>query len=349
MRAIAWARANLFNGIASSIATLVIAYLAARGLWAAIDWGVIHAVWSAPDGRTCRALSNDEGACWAFIGHWYSFIVFGRYPYAEHWRPALVIVLFMAMILASCDRRLWRRGMVLAALWVVGLALCFALMYGGVFGLPVVTTDLWNGLPLTLLLAVLGIALAFPLAILLALGRRSNLPIIRALSIGYIELVRGVPLITVLFMASVMLPLFLPAGVNVNNLIRAQAGLIFFYAAYLAEVIRGGLQAIPRGQYEAADALGLGYWQKTGRVILPQALGIAIPPLVNTFIAAFKDTTLVTIVGLLDLLTTAGNAITDPQWRGFYVEAYLFVAAIYFVFCFFMSRYSRSLERSLIR
>ncbi|HVA15748.1 MAG TPA: amino acid ABC transporter permease [Stellaceae bacterium] len=349
MPALVWMRRNLFNGIASSLATLVALYLLLRGLWAVLRWGVLDAVWSAPDGRTCRALGGGDGACWAFIGHWYRFIIFGRYPYAEQWRPALVIVLFMALVLASCDPRLWRRGALLGAIWVAGLALCFALMHGGVAGLPVVTTDLWNGLPLTLMLAVLGLVFAFPLAVLLALGRRSHLPIMRALSVGYIELVRGVPLITVLFMASVMLPLFLPAGVNIDNLARAQAALAFFYAAYLAEVIRGGLQAIPRGQYEAADALGLSYWQKTGRVILPQALTIAIPPLVNIFIAAFKDTTLVTIVGLLDLLTTAGNAITDPQWRGFYVEAYTFVAAIYFVFCFFMSRYSRSLERSLGR
>ena len=348
MRAIAWARANLFNGIWNSILTLVVVTLIARGLWDVVQWGLIDAVWSAPDGRACRALSNDTGACWAFIGQWNRFILFGRYPYDAQWRPLLVVILFMVLVLASCDRRMWRVGL-LAAMWICGLAACFILMGGGVFGLAKVPTDLWNGLPLTLFLAVIGLAGAFPLAILLALGRRSQLPAIHALCVGYIELIRGVPLITVLFMASVMLPLFLPAGVTINNLVRAQAGLILFYAAYLAEVVRGGLQAIPSGQYEAADALGLGYWRKTGLIVLPQALAISIPPLVNTFIAAFKDTTLVTIVGLFDLLATAGNAITDPEWRGFYVEAYVFVAAIYFVFCFFMSRYSRNLERRLAR
>jgi general L-amino acid transport system permease protein len=349
MRAIAWARLNLFNGLWNSLLTLVALYLILRGLWGVVDWGVVDAAWIAPDGRTCRAMNGEGGACWAFIGQWYRFILFGRYPFSEEWRPLLVVMLFMALVLTSCDRRMWRRGKRLGGLWLVGLLVCLILMRGGVLGLVPVSTDLWNGLPLTLFLAVIGLAGAFPLAILLALGRRSTMPTIRALCVGYIELVRGVPIITVLFMASVMLPLFLPAGVNIDNLLRALAGLMLFYAAYLAEVIRGGLQAIPRGQYEAADALGLSYWRKTRLVVLPQALAIAIPPLVNTFISAFKDTTLVTIVGLFDLLTTAGNAITDPSWRGFYVEAYVFVASIYFVFCFFMSRYSRSLERSLVR
>ena len=349
MRPFAWARANLFNGVWNSLLTLAALYLVARGLWAAADWAIVHAVWSAPDGRTCRAAGEESGACWAFIGQWYRFILFGRYPYAEQWRPLLVVMLFMALVLASCDRKMWRRGPLLAAIWVIGMTIALLLMHGGVFGLSYVATDLWNGLPLTLFLSVIGLVGAFPLAILLALGRRSAVPTIRALSIGYIEIIRGVPLITVLFMASVMLPLFLPAGVNVDNLLRALIGLMLFEGAYLAEVVRGGLQAIPHGQYEAADALGLSYWQKTRLVILPQALAIAIPPLVNTFIAAFKDTTLVTIVGLFDLLAAASNAITDPQWRGFYVEAYVFVAAVYFLFCFFMSRYSRALERGLGR
>lgn len=349
MRAIAWARVNLFNGLWNSLLTLAALYLMLRFVWGIVDWSLIDAVWVAPDGRTCRAMTNESGACWAFIGQWYRFILFGRYPFAEQWRPLLVVMLFLALVLTSCDRRMWLRGPLLAGIWLAGLVLCLILMRGGMLGLVPVGTDLWNGLPLTLFLAVIALAGAFPLAILLALGRRSAMPTIRAICVGYIELVRGVPIITVLFMASVMLPLFLPAGVNIDNLLRALVGLMLFYAAYLAEVVRGGLQAIPRGQYEAADALGLSYWKKNRLVVLPQALTISIPPLVNTFISAFKDTTLVTIVGLFDLLTTAGNAITDPAWRGFYVEAYVFVAMIYFVFCFFMSRYSRYLERSLGR
>jgi general L-amino acid transport system permease protein len=345
--ALGWARVNLFGGVGSTLVTLGASYLIVRGLWAAGDWALVHAVWHAPDGRACTAASGGEGACWAFLGVWGRFILFGRYPYGEEWRPLAVIAVFAALLVVSCDRRLWGRW--LAPLWVLALALNLVLMLGGVFGLDYVPTDLWSGLPLTLILAIVGLALAFPLAILLALGRRSNLPAIRALSVAYIELIRGVPLITVLFMASVMLPLFLPEGTSIDKLLRAQAGFILFYAAYLAEVVRGGLQAIAKGQYEAADALGLGYWRKMRLIILPQALQIAIPSLVNIFIAGFKDTTLVTVIGLFDLISTASNAITDPTWRGFYVEAYSFVGAIYFVFCFFMSRYSGALEARLRR
>jgi general L-amino acid transport system permease protein len=193
------------------------------------------------------------------------------------------------------------------------------------------------------------LVVAFPLSILLALGRRSDLPIIKSMTVTYIELIRGVPLITVLFMASVMFPLFLPTGVTIDKLLRAQIGLILFASAYLAEVIRGGLQAIPKGQYEAADSLGLSYWQKTGKIILPQALSITIPPLVNTFIGFFKDTSLVIIIGLFDLMSASKAALTDPAWRGFYKESYMFVAFIYFIFCFFMSKYSQWLEVQLHR
>ena len=222
-------------------------------------------------------------------------------------------------------------------------------MWGGVLGLDYVENRLWGGLPLTLILSVVGLVAAFPAAVLLALGRRSELPLVRWLSIAYIELIRGVPLVSLLFMAAVMLPIMLPAGMTVDKLLRAQIAFILFAAAYLAEVVRGGLQAIPRGQYEAADALGLGYWQKMGRIILPQALAVAIPPIVNTVIAFFKDTSLVIVIGLLDLLSTAKSAISDPAWHGFYRESYLFIAVIYWGFCFGLSRYSQWLERDLKR
>ena len=212
-------------------------------------------------------------------------------------------------------------------------------------GLSYVPTTLWGGLPLTLLLSIVGIVVAFPLAILLALGRRSHMPLIRYVCIGYIEFIRGVPLISLLFVASFLLPLFLPRGVEISDLARAQVAIIMFSAAYLAEVIRGGLQAIPRGQYEAADALGLGYWQKMGKIVLPQAITLVIPPIVNTFIGLFKDTSLVSIVSLTDLLLATQNmAIADVNWRFAYAEGYAFVALIYFIFCFFMSKYSQYLE-----
>ena len=222
-------------------------------------------------------------------------------------------------------------------------------MWGGVFGLRFVENERWGGLVLTLLLATFGIAFAFPLSILLALGRRSHMPAVRGICTGYIELVRGVPLISLLFMASVMMPLFLPSGMSIDKLVRAQSALILFAAAYLAEVVRGGLQAIPRAQYEAAEALGLAYWKRTALVILPQALRISIPPLVNTFIGLFKDTSLVVIIGLFDLLLALKTSLNEPAWSGFGVEAYLFAALVYFVFCFAMSRYSQNLERDLGR
>jgi len=220
-------------------------------------------------------------------------------------------------------------------------------MWGGVFGLPAVENERWGGLILTLILFTFGVAFAFPLSILLALARRSSLPAIRALAVGYIELVRGVPLISLLFMASVMLPLFLPEGVSIDKLLRAQIALILFAAAYLAEVVRGGLQAIPKDQYEAADALGLTYWQRTRAVVLPQALRIAVPPLVSTFIGFFKNTSLVVVIGLFDFLSTVKVSLNEPAWTGFGVEAYLFTALVYFVFCYAMSLYSRGLERRL--
>jgi general L-amino acid transport system permease protein len=319
--------------------TIVLALLLIATLVPFAQWAFIDAVWR-PDAAACRAA---HGACWGFIVEKHRFILFGTYPYEQQWRPALATVLLLALWGLSAMRMFWRPALALA--WVVGLALIGVLMWGGVVGLPYVENERWGGLILTLLLSTIGLAAAFPLSILLALGRRSTLPVIRALCIGYIELIRGVPLISLLFMASVMLPLFLPAGVTIDKLARAQIALILFAAAYLAEVVRGGLQAIPRGQYDAAAAIGLGYWGAMRSVILPQALRIAVPPLVNTFVGFFKDTSLVLIIGLFDLLSTIKVALTEPAWSGFGVEAYLFAALVYFVFCYGMSRYSRRFER----
>jgi general L-amino acid transport system permease protein len=340
-----WLRQNLFSSWPNALATLVILWLAWRLLPPLVEWAFLRAVWTAPDSRPCHA--EGAGACWALITERHRFILFGTYPYEQHWRPALGILVLLVLYVSSALRRFWRPALALA--WLGGLALIGVLMWGGVFGLPYVENERWGGLMLTLLLATFGIAFAFPLSILLALGRRSRLPAVRAVSVLWIELVRGVPLISLLFMASVMLPLFLPEGVSIDKLLRALIAMIVFAAAYLAEVVRGGLQALPHGQTEAADALGLGYWRKTLLVILPQALRIAIPPLVNTFIAFFKDTSLVVIIGLFDLLTSIKVTLEDPGWRGFGVEAYLFASLVYFAFCFAMSRYSQNLERELQR
>jgi general L-amino acid transport system permease protein len=303
-----------------------------------IDWAFLDAVWR-PDSKACRA---GEGACWGFIAEKHRFILFGTYPYDLHWRPAIATVLLIGLWIFSAIRRFWKWWLTLV--WLAGLTLIGILMWGGVFGMPYVENERWGGLILTLLLTTFGVAFAFPLSILLALGRRSDMPVIRGLCVGYIELIRGVPLISLLFMASVMLPLFLPHGVTIDKLLRAQIAMIMFAAAYLAEVVRGGLQAIPKGQYDAAAALALPYWRRTFLIILPQALRISVPPLMNTFIAFFKDTSLVLIIGLFDLLSTVKISLNEPAWTGFGVEAYLFASIVYFVFCYSMSRYSKRLE-----
>lgn len=341
-----WLRANLFSSWPNALLTIGALWLLWRAVPPFIDWAFLDAIWRAPDSKACRAAAG-EGACWAFIADKHRFILFGTYPYQEHWRPALACAVLVALWIVSALRRFWSWRLV--PLWAIGLVVVGVLMWGGVLGLPFVENERWGGLILTLLLSTFGLAIAFPLSVLLALGRRSDMPVIQGLCVGFIELIRGVPLISLLFMASVMLPLFLPAGVTIDKLLRAQIAMILFAVAYLAEVVRGGLQAIPRGQYEAADALGLSYWKKTLLIILPQALRISIPPLVNTFIGFFKDTSLVLIIGLFDLLSTIKISLTEPAWSGFGVEAYLFAALVYFAFCFAMSRYSQNLERELAR
>lgn len=341
--ALSWLRRNLFSSWPSALASLAIVWLAWSFAPPFMEWALVDAIWRAADPRACREAQG-QGACWAFIGEKHRFILFGTYPFDQHWRPALASVILILLWIISCFRALWRWW--LSLVWLCGLGIIGFLMWGGVLGLAYVENERWGGLILTLILASFGCALAFPLAIGLALGRRSRLPAVRAACVGYIELIRGVPLISVLFMASVMLPLFLPAGVTVDKLLRAQLALILFIAAYLAEVVRGGLQAVAHHQYEAAEALGLGYWKRTLHVILPQALRYSIPPLMNTFIALFKDTSLVLIIGLFDLLSTIKVSLQDPQWSGFGLEAYLFVSAVYFAFCYSMSRYSQALERA---
>jgi general L-amino acid transport system permease protein len=341
-----WLRSNLFGSTASALITLALLAALLATLPAVVDWLVFQAVWQ-PDFNACQA-ARGRGACWGVIAEKHRVILFGRYPLAEQWRAALATLALLALLVASAARPFWRPW--LAALWVAVLAAVFVLLGGGIGGLAPVPTDRWGGLPLTLLLTTLAIVCACPIAVAVALGRRSGLPAIRTLCTTYVEAVRGVPLISVLFMASFMFPLFMPAGISIDVLLRVGVGLTLFAAAYLAEIVRGGLQAIPRGQIEAAEALGLTWWQAQRRIVLPQALATVVPGIMNSFISLLKDTSLVTIVSLYELTGAMGLALNgDADWRPFKIEAYLFIAAIYFALCFAMSRYSLWVERQLGR
>ena len=337
---VAWLRANLFHDLPTTLATLVFGALLLWLLPGLLGWAVGSAVW-APNLEACDA--EGAGACWGVVAEKYRVIFLGRYPVEEAWRPVLATLLMIGLLVISCMRAFWRRS--LAAYWVITLAIFFTLMGGGVLGMTEVTTDLWGGLPLTILLSTLSIVASFPLGLLIALGRRSNMPAIRTLCVMFVELIRGVPLISVLFMASFMFPLFMPAGTTIDVLVRVLVGITLFMSAYTAETIRGGLQAIPKGQVEAAATLGLSYWQTQRKIVLPQALAMVVPGLMNNFISNFKDTSLVTIVSMYELLGALSLALSgDPQWHPFILEGYLFVALVYFVFCFSMSRYSRWVE-----
>lgn len=399
--ALGWLRRNLFSSWGNAITTVVLLFLLLWLVTSFLNWAVVNAVWTAPNGQACRG----HGACWALIHEKYRFIFFGTFPYEQQWRPLLAVIIMIVMLVTSADRRMWNQR--LLWIWGTGSFLTFLLMFGqihiplglilfvalavgglgmllrstvakpteiagwrtlaaiGAIGIVLrltgvlppwslalapfsyVETSLWGGLPVTLILATYGLVFAFPYGILLALGRRSNLPLIKGLCVGFIELIRGVPLISLLIMASVMLPLFLPTGMSIDKFLRALVAVIFFAGAYIAEIIRGGLQSLPKGQFEAADAMGLNYFQKTTLIILPQALRVVIPPLINTFIGFFKDTSLVLIIGIFDFLNAANQALVDPNWAGFPSEVYLFAAFVYFCFCFSMSRYSKYLEVEL--
>jgi general L-amino acid transport system permease protein len=334
-----WMKKNLFSTPLNSAVSLILIGLIVKALGPVLEWLLIDAIWEGT-AQTCR---QGEGACLVFIKEKFVFILFGFYPREFLWRPITAIVLFVTMCFYSRKVERWNSRLLWR--WLKLVLLCAFLMRGGLFGFESIPIDKWGGLPLTLMLAFVGFVFSYPIGILLALGRTGQLPMAKALSVAYIELIRGVPMISLLFMASVMFPLFLPDGIVLPKLLRAQIAIIMFMSAYMAEVVRGGLSAVDSGQYEAADSLGLSYWQKMVKIILPQALKIVIPPTVNTAIGMFKDTSLVVIIALSDLLMTTKTSLKDPTWLGFSVEAYLFVALIYFVFCFSMSKYSRSLER----
>ena len=338
---VGWLHKNLFSTWYNSLISLGFIYLLALNVPPAIDWLFISADFFPKDRSECTT----GGACWGVVTGRWSQYMYGFYPVEHTWRPNLTFALLVVALLPV----LWsavpfRR--VLFLFTAIYPLIAFWLLLGG-FGLEPVETDKLGGLTLTVALGVLGIGLSLPLGIVLALGRRSNMPALRMLSVIFIEFIRGVPMISLLFMATVLLPLFLPAGVTVDQLLRVVFIVIIFSSAYVAEVIRGGLQAIPRGQYEACDDLGFGYWKTMGLVILPQALKISIPGIVNTFIGLFKDTTLVIIVGMFDLLGVGRAALTNKEWLGLANEVYIFIAVAFFIFCYAMARYSQYLENKL--
>lgn len=340
--AVAWLRKNLFSSPLNVFLTFFSIYIIYLLIPPVIEWGIVNATWSAASKAECTA----GGACWAFISVYFEQFMYGLYPAEETWRINIAVILLIILIGTYAVKSVNKLYLSIAIL-VVYPVIAYILFAGGSFGLAVVETSLWGGLFLTTLLGIVGIVASFPLGVLLALGRQSNMPIAKSVCIVFIETIRAVPLITILFMASVMIPLFLPEGMNFNKLLRVLIGITLFSAAYMAEVIRGGLQAIPKGQYEAADAMGLTYWQSMILVILPQALKLVIPGIVNTFIGLFKDTTLVYIVGMFDLLGRIQAATHDSSWLGTTIEGYAFAGFIFWAICFGMSRYSMTIERKL--
>jgi general L-amino acid transport system permease protein len=349
---IAWIRENLFSGPVNTILTLIAIYLIYIALPPVVRFLFIDAVWTGTNRDACRpeVVGRPVGACWAYVASKINYFVYGSYPAAERWR----VDVFFALLAVGVGWMLWleapKRALGAIYFFAIFPILAFILLTGADWlGLSHVPTALWGGILVTIVVATVGIVFALPLGVMLALGRRSKLPIIRMFSVIFIEFVRGVPLITVLFMANTMLPLFLPEGVTVDRLMRPLVGVAIFASAYMAEVVRGGLQAIPKGQYEGAMSLGLNYWQTNVFIILPQALKIVIPGIVNTFIGLFKDTTLVAIVGIFDLIKTIEASRVDPNWSAPTINAtgYTFAAIFYFVFCWGMSRYSIMVERRL--
>ena len=341
--AVGWLRQNLFSSPVNIFFTGLAMWLIYVALPPIIQWVFIDADWAGSTRDDC----SREGACWVFIRVWFKQLMYGRYPDTELWRINLsYVILVGAMVPLFIPRFKWK--MWIAVFLLVGYPIiAYYLFVGDSFGLMHVESPLWGGLFLTLVISIVGIVASLPIGIVLALGRRSQMPVVRAMCIGFIEFWRGVPLITVLFMSSVMFPLFLPEGMHFDKLLRALIGVMLFSAAYMAEVVRGGLQAIPVGQTEGAQALGMSYWKTMGLIIMPQALKMVIPGIVNTFIGLFKDTTLVLIIGLFDLLGMVQLSGTNPDWLGFAIEGYVFTAFVFWIFCFSMSRYSQHLEKQL--
>jgi general L-amino acid transport system permease protein len=349
---IAWVRENLFASPLQAVLTLAAVYLVYVIVPPILNFFLFDAVWTGSDREACRedVIGRPVGACWAYVIDRINYFVYGSYPARDRWR----VDIFFVLLAIGVVWMLWldapRRALGAIYFFAVFPVLAYMLLAGSeFFGIAEVPTSLWGGILVTVVVSTVGIVFALPLGVLLALGRRSRLPVVRLASVIFIEFVRGVPLITVLIMANTMLPLFLPGGMTVDRLLRPLVGVAIFAAAYMAEVVRGGLQAMPRGQYEGAMSLGLGYWQMMAFIILPQALRIVIPGIVNNFISLFKDTTLVAIVGIFDLIRTIEASRVDPVWAAPTISftGYAFAGIFYFLCCWGMSRYSLAMERRL--
>jgi general L-amino acid transport system permease protein len=351
-----WLRINLFATPLDTVLTLIGLLFVAYFLPPVIRWALLDAVWTGPDRSVCATVAQGgiqpdgwSGACWAFVNAKFSQFMYGRYPVFERWRVDLTAVMFVALLVPLLIPRVPYKLWNALAFFIVFPIVAFFLLVGGWFGLSFVSTTLWGGLLVTMVLSFVGISISLPMGILLALGRRSKMPVVKMICVIFIETVRGVPLVTVLFMASVMLPLFMPAGMTFDRFLRALIGVSLFASAYMAEVIRGGLQAIPKGQYEGAASLGLGYWQSMSFIVMPQAMKLVIPGIVNTFIGLFKDTSLVYIIGMFDLLGIVRQNFADANWVSPQtpMSGLIFAGLVFWIFCFGMSRYSIWMERRL--
>jgi general L-amino acid transport system permease protein len=308
-----------------------------------IDWAFVDAIWSVDEAAQCKP---GRGACWAVVDARHRLIFFGLYPYDEHWRSALACLTVVLITIVSCLPSAWTPKR-LSALWIVGVAVFYVLMRGGVFGLVEVTTDRWGGLALTLFIFSAVVLLGFPLAIALALARRSELPVIRRMAAFFIDLTRSFPLLAILFAAAVILPFALPGWLQGDKLYRVIVAFAFFFACYQAEIIRGGMQSIPAGQEEAAKSLGLKYFQRIILIVLPQAFRNSLPSTINQVVITFKETSVVVIIGFFEVMASGNAAFGSGEWTHAYVEVYVFVALIYFVFVFSLSRYGAFLERRM--
>lgn len=345
---IGWARINLLSSplnILLTILSIGILYLIIPGV---VDWVFLNAVWDATDRKDCWAQMDNprDGACWAFIKDSFQLFLYGWYPESERWRPNLCFLLFLLAVVGVLKEKM--PGKKKYWLWfAVAFPFLAAWLLLGGLGLPPVSTKQFGGILLTLIIGIAGVAFSLPIGILLALGRRSKLPALRTVCVLFIEFIRGVPLITLLFVASTMLTYFLPPGSTFDLLMRVLIMVTLFASAYIAEVVRGGLQGLSSGQYEAADSLGLTYWRAHQLIILPQALKISIPGIINTFIGTYKDSVLVIIIGMLDILGLGRARLNDADWLGLAPELYVFIALFFFICCFSMARYSISLEKRL--